>query len=112
MRSLTKLGNKLKHHLLFAWMQITTIYINNYIQFIDPSQNDYADTLASVYSVRPHKIPTISTPLDWKEVKHGLDPTTFTMEKVLERVHKKGDLFKDVLNTTIASKNATRINKL
>jgi hypothetical protein len=34
------------------------------------------------------------------------------MEKVLERVHKKGDLFKDVLNTKVASKNAALINKL
>jgi bifunctional non-homologous end joining protein LigD len=48
--------------------------------FVDPSQNDYADTLASVYSVRPYKHPTVSTPLEWKEVKDKLDPGKFTMD--------------------------------
>jgi bifunctional non-homologous end joining protein LigD len=36
--------------------------------FIDPSQNDYADTLAAAYSVRPNHKPTVSTPLEWKEI--------------------------------------------
>jgi len=36
--------------------------------YLDPSQNDYADTLASVYSVRPNHQPTVSTPLERKEV--------------------------------------------
>ncbi len=34
--------------------------------YLDPSQNDYANTLASVYSVRPFHLPTVSTPLEWK----------------------------------------------
>ena len=42
--------------------------------FPDPSQNDEADTIASAYSVRPFHIPTVSTPMEWKEVKPGLDP--------------------------------------
>jgi bifunctional non-homologous end joining protein LigD len=80
--------------------------------FIDPSQNDYADTLASAYSVRPHTRPTVSTPLDWKEIKAGLDPTAFTMDNILKRVTRKGDLFKDVLNETIGSRNNNQLNKL
>ena len=47
--------------------------------FIDPSQNDEADTLAAAYSVRPYRIPTVSTPLEWKEIKTGLDPHAFTI---------------------------------
>jgi bifunctional non-homologous end joining protein LigD len=66
--------------------------------FVDPSQNDYADTLASVYSVRPYKHPTVSTPLEWKEVKDKLDPGKFTMDTVPERLEKKGDLFENLLN--------------
>jgi bifunctional non-homologous end joining protein LigD len=66
--------------------------------FVDPSQNDYADTLASAYSVRPYKHPTVSTPLEWKEVKEKLDPGKFTMDSVPERLEKKGDLFENLLN--------------
>jgi bifunctional non-homologous end joining protein LigD len=66
--------------------------------FVDPSQNDYADTLASVYSVRPYKHPTVSTPLEWKEVKDKLDPGKFTMDTLPERLEKKGDLFENLLN--------------
>ncbi|SDE35251.1 bifunctional non-homologous end joining protein LigD [Mucilaginibacter pineti] len=66
--------------------------------FVDPSQNDYADTLAAAYSVRPYKHPTVSTPLDWKEVKDKLDPGKFTIDTLPERLEKKGDLFADLLN--------------
>jgi bifunctional non-homologous end joining protein LigD len=74
--------------------------------FVDPSQNDYADTLASAYSVRPYKHPTVSTPLEWKEVKDKLDPGKFTMDTVPERLEKKGDLFKDLLNERIRVANS------
>jgi bifunctional non-homologous end joining protein LigD len=53
--------------------------------------------LAAVYSLRPVPGATISTPLDWKEVKHGLSPAQFTMKTLPKRLEKKGDLFKGVL---------------
>jgi bifunctional non-homologous end joining protein LigD len=74
--------------------------------FIDPSQNDYADTLACAYCVRPNKIPTVSTPLDWKEVKAGLDPSAFTIDTIAARVKKKGDLFKGVFDKKIIMANS------
>jgi bifunctional non-homologous end joining protein LigD len=80
--------------------------------FIDPSQNDYADTLASAYSVRPHTIPTVSTPLDWKEIKPGLDPAMFTINTVLNRIAKKSDLFNDSLSEAIAKKNSLILKKI
>src|SRR4026208_2253895 len=43
--------------------------------YLDPNQNDYADTVAAAYSVRPYKVPTVSTPLEWKELKDTPDPT-------------------------------------
>jgi len=74
--------------------------------FIDFSQNDYADTLAAPYSVRPNAAPTVSTPLDWKEVKRGLEPRDFTMHNILKRIGKNGDLFEEVLNQKWAVQNS------
>jgi bifunctional non-homologous end joining protein LigD len=74
--------------------------------FVDPSQNDYADTLASVYSVRPYKHPNVSTPIEWREVKDKLHPDKFKMDTVPERLEKKGDLFKDLLNDKIRTANS------
>ena len=41
----------------------------------------------------------MSTPLRWEEVDERLDPASFTMDVVLERVRKMGDLFEGVLTT-------------
>jgi bifunctional non-homologous end joining protein LigD len=80
--------------------------------FVDPSQNDYADTLASAYSVRPYKHPTVSTPLEWKEVKDKLDPGKFTMDTVMERLEKKGDLWSGLLDTKTRLNNSKALLKL
>jgi bifunctional non-homologous end joining protein LigD len=80
--------------------------------YIDPSQNDYADTLASAYTVRPNKTPTVSTPLNWREVKAGLDPEQFTIETIQKRVRSKDDLFKGVLDEKIALTNAKALTKI
>jgi bifunctional non-homologous end joining protein LigD len=64
---------------------------------IDSNQNGEGKTIASVYSVRPKAGAPVSTPLRWNEVKEGLDPAAFTMEAVLDRVKKHGDLFAGVL---------------
>src|SRR5204862_1508172 len=66
---------------------------------IDSNQNGEGKTIASVYSVRPRPGAPVSTPLRWDEVKEDLDPTTFTMDVVLERVRKHGDLFEGLLTT-------------
>jgi len=65
--------------------------------YIDHLQNKRGQTLASVYSVRPVPGASVSTPLDWKEVKKGLHPSDFTIKNVLKRIEKKGDLFGGVL---------------
>jgi bifunctional non-homologous end joining protein LigD len=66
---------------------------------IDANQNGEGKTIASVYSVRPRPGAPVSTPLRWEEVNERLDPLAFTMEAVLERVRKQGDLFEGVLKT-------------
>jgi bifunctional non-homologous end joining protein LigD len=64
---------------------------------IDSNQNGEGKTIASVYSVRPKAGAPVSTPLRWDEVNERLDPSAFTMEEVLRRVEKHGDLFDGVL---------------
>jgi bifunctional non-homologous end joining protein LigD len=66
---------------------------------IDSNQNGEGKTIASVYSVRPRAGAPVSTPLRWDEVNETLDPASFTMEVVLERVRRHGDLFGAVLTT-------------
>jgi bifunctional non-homologous end joining protein LigD len=66
---------------------------------IDANQNGEGKTIASVYSVRPKPGAPVSTPLRWDEVGEALDPAAFTMEVVLERVRRHGDLFAGVLTT-------------
>ena len=64
---------------------------------VDANQNGPGKTTASVYSVRPRAGAPVSTPLRWDEVKPGLDTHAFTMDVVLERVAREGDLFARVL---------------
>jgi len=64
---------------------------------VDANQNGPGKTTASVYSVRPRAGAPVSTPLRWDEVVPGLDHHSFTMDVVLERVRRDGDLFARVL---------------
>src|ERR671929_1075091 len=64
---------------------------------IDSNQNGEGKTIASVYSVRPKEGAPVSTPLRWEEVGESLDPAAFTMEAVLARVEREGDLYEPVL---------------
>jgi len=69
--------------------------------FVDWSQNDEHKTTICVYSLRAREEPTVSTPLDWKEVENCLKEKKakllkFRAEKVLVRVEKVGDLFQPV----------------
>jgi bifunctional non-homologous end joining protein LigD len=66
---------------------------------IDSNQNGEGKTIASAYSVRPRPGAPVSTPLRWDEVNEELDPSAFTMEVVLDRVRRHGDLFEGVLKT-------------
>ncbi len=65
--------------------------------YIDYLQNARGKTLASVYSVRPYKGATVSTPLTWEELKVTLAPDEFNIRTVPERVKRRGDLFQRVL---------------
>ena len=66
--------------------------------FVDWSQNDEHKTTVNVYSLRAKELPTVSTPITWKEVEGAIrkkDPQllAFVPDQVLKRVDKFGDLF-------------------
>jgi bifunctional non-homologous end joining protein LigD len=76
---------------------------------IDSNQNGEGKTIASVYSVRPRPGAPVSTPLRWDEVDEKLDPAAFTMDVVLERIRRHGDLFAGVLTTRQRLAGALRV---
>jgi bifunctional non-homologous end joining protein LigD len=70
---------------------------------IDWSQNDRRKTTVCVYSLRANERPTVSTPLEWDEVRAALDggdPEALRFEAgtVLERIAERGDLFAPALS--------------
>jgi len=70
--------------------------------FVDWSQNDDYKTTVCVYSMRAKEKPTVSTPLEWKEVencrkKGDASLLVFEYDEVLRRVEQHGDLFAPVL---------------
>lgn len=80
--------------------------------YIDANQNDYADTLAAPYSIRPYHQPLVSTPLEWKEVKASLDRYAYNIDSIVTRLNKKGDLFSGVLDQKTAKNNTSKLLKL
>ena len=74
-----------------------TISKRNHKIYIDFLQNRPGQTLAAPYSARPKNGATVSTPLEWEEVNEDLSPSQFTINNILERIEKKGDLWKPVI---------------
>ena len=67
---------------------------------LDYNQNAWGRTLASIYSVRPAKRPTVSAPVTWAEVKRGITIDDFTIDNMPARLRAKGDLWKPLLAKT------------
>jgi bifunctional non-homologous end joining protein LigD len=67
---------------------------------VDYNQNAWGRTLASVYSVRPHPLACVSTPVSWKEIDKGVRIEDFRLESVRTLFKKTGDLFKPLLART------------
>ncbi len=64
---------------------------------VDYNQNRWGSTLASIYSVRPTPLATVSTPLTWEEVSHGVRIEDFRLDNVRTRIAKLGDLWGPLL---------------
>ena len=68
--------------------------------YVDVMQNARGHHAVPAYVVRATPGATVSTPLEWREVNAKLDPKKFTMDAVLKRVAKKGDLLPDFTANT------------
>jgi bifunctional non-homologous end joining protein LigD len=89
--------------LLTAIYQVTKRPKNRVL--VDYNQNAWGRTLASVYSVRPKEVPSVSTPITWKELERGLTIEEFRIDNVPARVKRLGDLWAPLL----ASKGRFRL---
>jgi bifunctional non-homologous end joining protein LigD len=65
---------------------------------VDYNQNALGRTLASIYSVRPTRYASVSTPVTWEELEAGARIEDFTLRNVPARVKRKGDLWKPLLS--------------
>jgi bifunctional non-homologous end joining protein LigD len=64
---------------------------------VDYNQNRWGSTLASIYSVRPRPLATVSTPVTWDEVASGVRIEDFRLDNVRDRITEVGDLWKPLL---------------
>jgi bifunctional non-homologous end joining protein LigD len=64
---------------------------------IDANQNGLGRTTAGAYSVRPRPGAIVATPLQWDELTPELDPGSFTMDAVVERISRLGDVASPLL---------------
>jgi bifunctional non-homologous end joining protein LigD len=66
--------------------------------YVDHMQNARGKSVVAPYSVRPKPGATVSAPLEWSEVKRKkVKISDFTIKNMLERLRRKGDLFKEVM---------------
>ena len=73
---------------------------------LDYNQNASGRTLASIYSVRPTPVASVSTPLEWRELERGARPEDFRLDNVRARLAKVGDLWADAEPTDLAAVTA------
>lgn len=65
--------------------------------FLDHNQNTRGKTLACPYSPRALPGAPVSMPLDWSELP-AIEPTSFTMDSVVDRLARRGDPWRDILH--------------
>jgi len=64
---------------------------------VDYNQNAWGRTLASIYSVRPQPLATVSTPVKWSELERGVSIADFRVKNVPARLRRLGDLWRPLL---------------
>ncbi len=65
--------------------------------YFDYLQIARGKTISAPYVLRAHPGAPVATPLDWSEVKEGLEPALFNIRNALARFERTGDLFEPVL---------------
>jgi len=66
--------------------------------YFDYLQNGKSKTIAAPYVLRAFPGAPVATPLEWAEVRHGLEPIQFHIGNARQRFREKGDLFRGVLD--------------
>ena len=65
--------------------------------YVDTGRNGYSATFAAPYTVRARKGAPVSAPCTWDEIERGeVDPGTFTIRNMPERIESVGDLWADM----------------
>jgi bifunctional non-homologous end joining protein LigD len=65
---------------------------------VDTGRNNYSATFAAPYAVRPKPGAPVSAPCTWDEVERGtVEPQSFTVRTLPQRLSDTGDLWKDML---------------
>lgn len=76
--------------------------------YIDYVQHGKDKTIIAPYSPRNTVDATVATPLNWDEVKEGLRPDYFTMDKIIERIHRLGCPF----GSYVDARHKQEVNKV
>lgn len=74
--------------------------------FVDVRQNAYAQSLASVFSLRPREGAPVSTPLSFNELKPGLRPERWNLESVQKDLPRRSRLWSTFWNEPQSLENA------
>jgi bifunctional non-homologous end joining protein LigD len=69
--------------------------------YLDCMQNAYGKTMVAPYSLRAIDGAPVSAPLKWEEVTKKLDPKTFNLRTMPNRLAKVGDLFARVFEERV-----------
>ena len=65
---------------------------------VDTGRNEYSATFAATYAIRARAGAPVSAPCAWGEVESGtVEPRSFTMRNMAERLREVGDLWRDLL---------------
>lgn len=67
--------------------------------YFDYLQIGSSKTISAPYVLRAYPGAPVATPLDWDEVKPGLNPSQFHIGNAVERFRRTGDLFAGVLHS-------------
>ena len=65
--------------------------------FVDTKINGHGQQVVAAYSVRPRPGAPVATPVAWDELDADLEPRAFTMDVVLDRAARLGDLHAPLL---------------
>jgi len=65
--------------------------------YVDTGRNGYHSTFAAAYTVRARRGAPVSAPCTWEEIERGeVEPATFTVRNVLDRIQRIGDVWSDL----------------